>query len=172
MPLFTRPEIGPATTVLARCALPAARAVDIVAAIPLPQVFTGWGPFPPVTRVEGQAGEWDRVGRTRRPQLGDGGEVTETVVEYTPGVGFAYELIRFTDVFDRLVHGVRGEWVFTPDGDGCMIRWTWEFKARFGRRWLMAAVVGPLWQRYMRQMMATTVRLAEAAGATEPTSAA
>jgi hypothetical protein len=33
-------------------------------------------------------------------------------------------------VFGRLVEGVRGEWTFTPDGDGSVARWTWEFKPR------------------------------------------
>ena len=48
---------------------------------------------------------------------------------YTPGHSFAYEVTGFTSlVLRRLVYGVRGEWTFTPDGNGTVIRWTYEFK--------------------------------------------
>ena len=161
MPLFVRPASGPSSTVSARSALPPARALEVMAPISLPATFTGWGPFPAVTGVETQTGGWDAVGQTRRPQLADGGEVTETVVEYTAGVGFAYELTGFTDVFDRIVVGVRGEWTFTPDGDGSIVRWTWEFKPRLGRGPLVAGVIVPLYNRYMRKIMRLTVALAE-----------
>lgn len=156
MPLIERPRTGPSATVLARSPLPPARLMPLVADHPLPAMFTGWGPFPAVTRVDGQEGSWDRVGKVRTIHLADGGTVTETVVEHAPG-GFAYELTRFTDVFDRLVHGVRGEWGFAPDGDGTIVRWTWEFAVRPGRRTLMALVVGPLWRRYMQRMITSAV---------------
>lgn len=158
MPLLARPAVGPSATVLARSPLAPADLLPLVAEHPLPAMFTGWGPFPAVHRVDGQTGAWDRVGRTRTIRLADGGAVTETVVEFAPGQGFAYELTGFTDVFDRLVHGVRGEWGFTPDGDGSLVRWTWEFAARPGRRLLMALVVGPLWRVYMARMIRTAVR--------------
>lgn len=161
MPLFTRPAVGPSSTVSARSALPPAQALQIIGPISLPATWTGWGPFPAVLRVEAQTGGWDAVGQSRRPQLADGGEVTETIVEYVAGVGFAYELTGFTDVFDRVVRGVRGEWTFTPDGDGSMVRWTWEFKPRLGLRPIVAGVIVPLYRRYMRQIIRSTVALAE-----------
>ena len=161
MPLFVRPAAGPSSTVSARSALPPARALQVMGAISLPATWTGWGPFPAVLSVEAQTGGWDAAGQTRRPQLADGGEVTETIIEYTEGVGFAYELTGFTDVFDRIVVGVRGEWTFTPDGDGSMVRWTWEFKPRFGRRPIVASVIVPLYRQYMRQIIRATVHLAE-----------
>lgn len=158
MPLFTSPRVGPSATVLARSPLPPAELLPLVAEHPLPVMFTGWGPFPAVQRVSGQDGAWDRVGRTRTIHLADGGAVTETVIEFSQGRGFAYELTGFTDVFDRLVHGVRGEWGFAPDGGGTVVRWTWEFAARFGRRRLMALVVAPLWRIYMGRMIRSAVR--------------
>ena len=85
----------------------------------------------------------------------------ETMTEYTPGAGFAYELRDFTDVFGRLVEGIRGEWTFTPDGDGCVVRWTWEFKPKRGRRLLLAGIVVPLFRRYMQRVMDASVALAE-----------
>ena len=30
----------------------------------------------------------------------------------------------FTNVLRNLVEGARGEWTFTPDEDGTLIRWT------------------------------------------------
>ncbi len=158
MPLFSAPRTGPSATALARSPLPPEVVLPLVAEHPLPVMFTGWGPFPAVTRVEGQTGAWDAVGRTRLLQLGDGGSVRETIVEFTPGHGFAYELTGFTDVFDRLVHGVRGEWGASPDGTGSVLRWTWEFAARPGRRPVMALVIGPLWRIYMQRMAQTAIR--------------
>ena len=41
---------------------------------------------------------------------------------------FAYEVTGFTNiVLRRLIYGVRGEWTFTPDDSGAVIRWTYEF---------------------------------------------
>lgn len=149
--LITRPHVGPAATAFARSPLPPAELLERIAAFPIPEMFVGWRMFPAVTAVDDAV--WDHVGATRVHRLADGGEVTETMVEYTAGHGFAYELIGFTDVFGRLVHGVRGEWSFAPDGTGSIARWTWEFAPRPLRRTLMALVVGPLWERYMRRMI-------------------
>ena len=165
MPLFTRPRVGPAATVFGRCALPPAAALAVIGPIDLPSVFRRWGPFPAVTGVEGQTGGWTSAGETRHPQFSDGGSALETIVERTDGVGFAYELTGFTDVFDRLVHGVRGEWTFTPDGDGSIVRWTWEFAPRVGRRLLVAGAVVPLWKQYMRRVMAASIALADGSAA-------
>ena len=158
MPLFTTPRTGPSATALARSPLAPEVLLPLIADHPLPVMFTGWGPFPAVQRVEGQDGSWDAVGKTRLLHLGDGGTVRETIVEHVPGHGFAYELTGFTDVFDRLVRGVRGEWGATPDGTGSVVRWTWEFAARPGRRALMALIVGPLWRVYMQRMIRSAVR--------------
>ena len=158
MPLFSAPRTGPSATVLARSALAPEALLPLLADYPLPTMFTGWGPFPAVRSVDGQEGAWDRVGKSRLLHLGDGGQITETVVEFVPGRSFAYELTGFTDVFDRLVRGVRGEWEFAPDGRGTLVHWTWEFAARPGRRLLMSLVVGPLWRVYMRRMITAAVR--------------
>jgi Polyketide cyclase / dehydrase and lipid transport len=65
------------------------------------------------------------------------------LTEYTAGHSFAYELSEFTNVLRRLVHGVRGEWTFTPDGNGTMIRWTYEFKPLRGRYFLVRRALAP-----------------------------
>lgn len=158
--LITRPAVGPAATAFARSPLPPAVLLARIAEFPIPAMFVGWRVFPAVTSVDEVA--WDHVGASRVHRLADGGRVTETMVEWTPGHGFAYELIGFTDVFGRLVRGVRGEWSAAPDGTGSIVRWTWEFAPRPGRRAIMALVVGPLWAAYMRRMItAVTATVSE-----------
>jgi hypothetical protein len=66
---------------------------------------------------------------------------------------------------------VRGEWTFTPDGDGTLIRWTYEFKPLPGRMFLMRRIVAPLWQQYMQQGVEGSGRGAEAIRRTEVHSA-
>lgn len=166
MPLFVRPERGLSASVQARSALPPEQALRAIATLPLPDVFPRWGPFPGVVAVDLQTGAWDVPGRSRRPRFTDGGTVVETLVQYTPPSSFAYELRGFTDVFGRLVEGVRGEWTFAPDGDGSVVRWTWEFKPKARSRTVLAAVVVPLYRRYMQRVVDRSVELADrAAGA-------
>jgi hypothetical protein len=51
---------------------------------------------------------------------------------------FAYEVTGFTNiVLRRLIYGVRGEWTFTPDDSGAVIRWTYEFKPVRRRCWIV-----------------------------------
>lgn len=161
MPLFPRPEIGVSASVQARSSLPREGALVAIAALPLPDVFLRRGPFPGVVRVDGQEGAWDTPGRSRRPRFTDGGTVVETLVEYAPGSSFAYELRSFTDVFGRLVEGVRGEWTFTPDGDGSVVRWTWEFTPKAMSRAVLAWVIVPLYRRYMQRVIDLSVELVE-----------
>ncbi|CRK62149.1 hypothetical protein [Alloactinosynnema sp. L-07] len=54
---------------------------------------------------------------------------------------------------------VRGEWTFTPDGAGTLVRWTYSFFARPRRGFLIRLVVVPLWRRY------ATITLAKASAA-------
>ncbi|WP_375388478.1 SRPBCC family protein [uncultured Amnibacterium sp.] len=156
--LISRPHVGPSATAFARTALPPEVALERMAEYPLPAMFTKGLIFPAVTHVEGQEGRWDRVGASRLIHLGDGGTVTETLVERVPGSSFAYELTRFTDVFRHLVVGVRGEWSVAPDGDGSLIRWTWEFAPLPFRRALMTHVVAHLWRHYAQAILEPAVR--------------
>ena len=147
-------------TVQTRAGVTPARAFDAVVPIDLSLVFRGWGPFPAVVGVENQTGAWDHAGASRKPKLSDGSTATETLTEYTPGHSFAYELTGFTNTLGRLVDGVRGEWTFTPDRGGALIRWTYEFKPRPGLRPLLALVLAPLWRRYMQAAVEAAARIA------------
>jgi hypothetical protein len=145
----TRAEVVPST------------AFDVIVPIDLSLIFTGWGPFPAVRGVRNQTGSWDHAGASRNPELSDGSTASETLTEYVPGQSFAYELTDFTNLLGRLVFGVRGEWTFTPDRNGTMIRWTYEFKPRPG--WLMVIRWGlaPLWRGYMKSAVKAAARAAE-----------
>ncbi|RAO29565.1 hypothetical protein PSN13_04763 [Micromonospora saelicesensis] len=71
-------------------------------------------------------------------------------------------LTGFTNVLSRLAAGVRGEFNFNPDGDGTLIRWTYEFKPLPGRRLILAGPFAPLWRRYMAAALRRCVQVAEA----------
>ncbi len=168
MPLISDQDKTVPVTVQTRAAIPPSRAFEIITPIDLSLVFKGWGPFPAVRGVNNQTGEWDHVGPSRNPVLSDGSTATERLTEYTAGHSFGYELTGFTNVLRRLIHGVRGEWTFTPDGDGTVIRWTYEFKPRPGRTIIVRRLLAPLWVRYMRSAIAGTVVAADRIAQQQP----
>jgi len=149
-------------TVQQRSSAAPATAFRRIAPVDLPTVFHRVGPFPGVRSVANQTEAWDHAGPTRNPQFDDGSQADEQLTEYTDGVSFAYQLTGFTNVLARLAAGVRGEWNFNPDGDGTLIRWTYEFKPLPGRRWILAGPFAPLWRRYMAAALDRCVRVAEA----------
>lgn len=138
-----------------------AEAFRIIAPIDLSLVFRRWGPFPAVVGVREQDGAWDAPGRSRRPQLSDGSSALERLTEYTPPHSFAYEISGLTGPLGRLVERIRGEWTMTPDGSGAVVRWTYAFTPRPGRRALLLLVVAPLWRRYAARMLSATVQHVE-----------
>lgn len=152
----------PVTAHIRTCASPSA-VFDVVVPIDLSLVFHAWGPFPGVRTVNNPTGAWDHVGASRSPELTDGSTATEVLTEYTPGHSFAYELTDFTNIIRRAVRGVRGEWTFTPDGQGTLIRWTYEFKPRPGAQAAIRFGLAPLWRRYMQIALARTVSTVEGA---------
>ncbi|WP_033341519.1 SRPBCC family protein [Catenuloplanes japonicus] len=137
-------------TVFARTPATPAVAFRIIAPIDLRRVFLADRFFPGIAEVSDQTDTWDHAGVARRPRFTDGSQATEALTEYVEGHGFAYELTGFTNALATLALGVRGEFSFLPDGGGTMIRWTYEFKPRPGRAWIVAGPFRPLWQRYMQ----------------------
>ena len=160
MTLITKRDITVPVTVQTRTAPPPNRAFQ--PAVDLSLVFKGWGPFPAVRGVRNQTGAWDHVGSSRDPILSDGSTATEKLTEYMAGHSFAYEVTSFTNiVLRRFVYGVRGEWTFTPDGSGTVIRWTYEFKPLRRRYWFVRYVLVPLWRHYMQAGVEAAARVAE-----------
>lgn len=158
MDMTSRPFASRATATTMRPEV----AVPAVAMLPLPEMLLRRGPFPAVTRVEGQTGDWDHVGATRLIHLSDGGTVRETVVEYAGSSGFAYDLEGFTDIFGRIVHGVRGEWTAAAGAGGTDLRWTWRFDPRPGWGLFARYLLAPAWGLYMRWTIDRMVRILEA----------
>lgn len=161
--LIARTDRTVPVTVQARSHLRPADAFERVAPIDLSLIFRAWGPFPGVRGVRDQTGPWDRIGASRTPLLTDGSTATETLTEYQPGNSFAYEITGFTNVLGRLVTGVRGEWTFTPDGSGTLIRWTYEFLPRTARYPLIRFGLAPPWRRYMHAGITAAVAEIEVA---------
>ena len=154
-------------TVQARTRLSPEDAFRIIAPIDLSLVFSGWGPFPGVRGATNQTGDWDAAGQSRNPDLTDGSTAMEKLTEYTEPSSFAYELTGFTNILRHLVVGVRGEWTFSPDATGTLIRWTYEFKPLPRRILLVRRVLGPLWRNYMRVGVHRAARAAENISDTE-----
>jgi hypothetical protein len=156
--LISPGDVTVPVTVRTRSPLTPGELFAFVVPVDLTLVFRGWGPFPGVRGTENQTGAWDGVGQSRNPQLSDGSTAFEQLTEYTDGCSFAYELSAFTGRMRHLVRGVRGEWTFTPDGTGAVIRWTYEFSPLAGRRLVIQWLVAPLWRRYMAASLRATVR--------------
>jgi hypothetical protein len=161
MRLISNNDLSVPVTVQTRTTLSPGDAFRIIVPIDLSLVFRGWGPFPGVRGAKNQTEPWDAAGQSRSPDLTDGSTALERLTEYTAPHSFAYELSEFTNALSNLVEGVRGEWTFTPDGDGTLIRWTYEFKPLRGRGFLLRRIVAPLWRRYMLEGIAACVRAAE-----------
>jgi Polyketide cyclase / dehydrase and lipid transport len=159
--LITRLDKTVAVTVQTRAAASPQHAFKVNVPIDLSLVFKGWGPFPAVVGVQNQTGAWDHVGASRNPVLSDRTTANETLTEYTVGHSFAYEVTGFTNILGTLIEGVRGEWTFTPDGEGSVIRWTYEFKPRRGRYFLVRRLLAPLWRNYMQAGIETAARACE-----------
>ncbi|WP_307789340.1 SRPBCC family protein [Mycolicibacterium baixiangningiae] len=150
-----------AITVQQRSRLAPADAMALICPIDLPKVFHPMWPFPGVVRVEDQTEAWDHPGPSRRPRFTDGSSVDEQLVEHTAGSSFAYQLTGFTNALARLAVGIRGEWTFTPDGPGSLVRWSYEFKPLPGRRWIVAGPFKPLWRRYMAATLRRCIEASE-----------
>ncbi|MDQ5840971.1 MAG: SRPBCC family protein [Chloroflexota bacterium] len=168
VPLIAASDKTVPVTVQVRSPLTPSQAFDLIVPIDLSLVFKKWGPIPGVLGASNQTGAWDSAGQSRNPDLTDGSTATERLTEYTPGHSFAYEVTDFTGPMRHVVAGVRGEWTFTPDGDGTMIRWTYEFKS-IPRRFLpLRWGLIPLWRRYMRRGLGGTADAAEQIARTGP----
>ncbi|MFI5931922.1 SRPBCC family protein [Actinoplanes sp. NPDC051494] len=161
--LITATDDTVSITVQQRSAATPGEAFRTIVPIDLTAVFHRVAPFPGVASVANQTEQWDHVGPTRNPRFDDGSQADEQLTEYVEGSSFAYQLTGFTNILSRLATGVRGEWNFNPDGDGTLIRWTYEFKPLPGRRWILAGPFTPLWRRYMVAALARCVQLVEAA---------
>jgi hypothetical protein len=159
--IITRTDRTVPITVFARSSAPPSVTFRLIAPIDLKSVFLADALFPGIAAVEEQNDNWDHAGVSRRPRFTDGTHVTETLTEYVEGHGFAYELTGFTNALANLAVGVRGEFSFLPDGGGSMIRWTYEFKPKHGRGWVIAGPFQPLWRRYMQKALDRMVAVVE-----------
>jgi len=148
-------------TVQQRSYLTPAQAWAVIMPIDLSRVFKPVAPFPGVAGVANQTETWDHPGPSRNPQFTDGSSADEQLTECAEGTSFAYQLTGFTNVLRYLAAGIRGEWTFTPDGPGTLVRWSYEFKPLPGRRWIIAGPFKVLWLRWMRAGLARCIQALE-----------
>jgi hypothetical protein len=126
------------------------------------EVIPRYGPLAGVAGTSDQSGPWDHVGASRILNLSDGTSVREELTAYAEGERFAYRLLPVKTPMRLLVNYAAGAWEFTDAGeDTTHVRWTVTFHPRRGRRWLIRALLAPLWERYQRQALALAVREAE-----------
>lgn len=136
-------------------------AFEIIMPIDLTLIFQGWGPLPAVVGIDNQPPRWDRAGLSRNPRFSDGGTADEQLTECDPPHSFAYRITGFTNSLGWMVDRIRGEWTMTPDGNGTLVRWTYSFYPLPGRRFLVRAVLAPLWRRYAEQVLAVAIDIVE-----------
>jgi polyketide cyclase/dehydrase/lipid transport protein len=131
------------------------------ATVPLPDVFVHRHlALPPVTRVEGQDGEWAReVGQTRTIHTSDGGSLHETLTVLAPPHRFAYRIDRVRGPMRPLVATLDGEWTFAAadpgTGTGTTITWSWALTPTSPLSRPAVALVGRMWHGYARHALAT-----------------
>src|ERR1700722_6095714 len=147
-------------TVQTRTHLAPGDAFGIIVPIDLSLVFRGWGPFPGVRGANNQTGALGAVCESRNPDLADASTAFEVLPELNAGYSFAYETTEFTNLLGKVIEGVRDEWSFTPDGEGAVIRWTYEFKPLPRRYLLLKCVIVPLWRHYMQTGVVNSARAA------------
>jgi hypothetical protein len=131
------------------------------ATVPLPDIFAHRHlALPPVTRVDGQDGEWAReVGQTRTIRTSDGGSLHETLRVIDAPHRFAYRIDQIRGPMRPLVRALDGEWTFVAAGTGTTITWSWELTPTSALTRPVVALVGRMWHGYARQALATLDQL-------------
>lgn len=117
----------------------------------LPEVLTGFGLLPAVSRTSGNTGPWDRPGSIRTVHLADDSTSREQVTAFKRPGHFAYRTSEYTFAADFFASSATGEWWFEEATGGTSVRWAYTFHAR--SRWkslLLMLFMHTQWLGYMR----------------------
>lgn len=157
---FERHQHDIVVTLETRIAAERSRVFDFIAAEGvLPEVLTGYGPLPAVVSTSGNTGPWDTPGSSRIVHLKDRSTAREEVTGYDRPAFFSYKSSENTFALRYLATGATGHWLFTADGAGTNVRWTYTFKAK---GWLTSLALQVfarfLWSGYMRVCLDNTRR--------------
>ena len=140
-------------------------AFDVIVPIDLPTIFRASRLLPGVAGVRDQSGPWDHAGATRTVMLTDGSQIAERLTAVERPSGFTYRLDQITGRLRLLVSHADGEWQFMPGPDGdTLVRWTYAFTPRAGRRALVRLVLAPLWRGYAQRALNLAVDAAQQPG--------
>ena len=85
-------------------------ALRVIAPVPLPAIFTGYGPLPAVRATRERSGDWATVGETRVVEFADGSTTREQLTAHAEPGYFAYRVHAFTGPLRWLVRDAVGEW--------------------------------------------------------------
>jgi hypothetical protein len=153
-------DIAEPVTVQTRASVRPSHAFDVIAPIDLSLIFRGWGPFPRRARCAQPnrgLGSGRKLSKSR-PLRRLNGDRDSDRVHHRPQVRLrAHRLHQHTEA----PHQRRaGRVDVHADGDGTVIRWTYEFKPRRGRRMLVRWILAPLWRYYMQRAVEAAAHLA------------
>jgi hypothetical protein len=127
------------------------------ATVPLTEIFVHRHlALPPITRVDGQDGEWAReVGQTRTITTSDGGSLHETLTVLEPPHRFGYRIDQIGGPMKPLVRDLDGEWTFVATGESTTITWSWELTPTSPLTRPFVSLVGLMWHGYARHALVT-----------------
>lgn len=157
-----------AVPVSIRVNAPVGVAFGAICPVELSSVFRRWGPVPGVREVRDQTGPWTTAGRSRTVVLDDGSELREELLDVDAPRSFSYRVGPFPRPFGFLVSHAEGSWLFTAEGEGTRVDWTYRFAPRPGRAALVRVLLAPLWRRYASAALERCRRVAEAEALVEP----
>lgn len=113
----------------------------------LPEFFTGFGPIPPIVRVEVEGGGAPAPGKNVVAYQSDGVALGHRITALLRGQTVQYTLTGLKPPFSLLVEHGLARWDFTPEGSGTRIDWTYTFP-------LTSPLAAPLAWPLLRLLMA------------------
>jgi hypothetical protein len=124
-------------------------AFDRLISASLTEIFSKrYAAFPAIREVRDQPDDWGVVGQTREILLADGGRLRETLTEVDPPRSYSYVLDEIHGPLRPFVSKVDGTWSVTPQGEGCLVGWSWTMYPKTSPGRLTMNVIGRMWKGY------------------------
>ncbi|MEL6535923.1 MAG: hypothetical protein AAFQ98_10950, partial [Bacteroidota bacterium] len=119
--------------------------------------------LPQIEKTTPVHGDFTAVGHARRVHFNTGQTVLESIIEYLPGIRFAYELTEVELDLRRVAHRARGQWQYTPLANGrTQISWTYGFEQKnIFAKLFIRQYIRSTHRHWMRDTLAETIRLSE-----------
>ena len=122
-----------------------------------PATFVGFGPVPPLRRIQLHAPP--AVGSTRDVEGADGAFMLERITALDPPRHHAYVLSRLKAPLVWLAREGHADWRITPRGNGCHVVWTYRFALTSPLAWPLAfPILRVFMQGAMQRCLAAMAR--------------